>query len=31
VIDWNQIWKLTLLSSSRDSLENGYEKEEAAE
>jgi ubiquinone/menaquinone biosynthesis C-methylase UbiE len=31
VIDWNQGWKLTLLASRQGSLENGYEKEEAAE
>jgi ubiquinone/menaquinone biosynthesis C-methylase UbiE len=31
VIDWNHVWKLTLLASRQGSLENGYEKEEAAE
>lgn len=31
VIDWNCIWKLTLLASRQGSLENGYDKEEAAE
>jgi ubiquinone/menaquinone biosynthesis C-methylase UbiE len=31
VIDWNCIWKLTLLASCQGNLENGYEKEEAAE
>ena len=31
IIDWNCIWKLTLLASRQGSLENGYDKEEAAE
>ena len=31
VIDWNSVWKLTLLASRQGNLENGYEKEEAAE
>jgi len=31
VIDWNSVWKLTLLSSRQGNLENGYEKEETAE
>jgi SAM-dependent methyltransferase len=31
VIDWNHVWKLTLLASRQGSLENGYEKEEAGE
>jgi len=31
VIDWNQVWELTFLASRQGSLENGYEKEEAAE
>lgn len=31
MIDWNQIWKFTLLASRQGGLENGYEKEEAAE
>ena len=31
VIDWNCIWKLTLLASRQGNLENGYEKEKAAE
>jgi len=31
MIDWNQVWKLTLLASRQGSPENGYEKEEAAE
>ena len=31
MIDWNQVWKLTLLASRQGNLENGYEKEKAAE
>lgn len=31
MIDWNSVWKLTLLASRQGSLENGYDKEEAAE
>lgn len=31
MIDWNQVWKLTLLASRQGRLENSYEKEEAAE
>ena len=31
MIDWNSVWKLTLLSSRQGNLENGYEKEETAE
>ena len=31
MIDWNCIWKLTFLASRQGGLENGYEKEEAAE
>ena len=31
MIDWNSVWKLTLLASRQGNLENGYEKEEAAE
>jgi len=31
MIDWNSVWKLTLLASRQGSLENGYEKDEAAE
>jgi len=31
MIDWNHICKLTLLASRQGSLENGCEKEEAAE
>ncbi len=31
MIDWNSVWKLALLASRQGNLENGYEKEEAAE
>jgi len=31
MIYWNCIWMLTLLASRQGSLENGYDKEEAAE
>ena len=31
MIDWNSVWKLTLLASRQGNLENGYDKEEAAE
>lgn len=31
MIDWNQVWKLSILASRQGGLENGYEKEEAAE
>jgi ubiquinone/menaquinone biosynthesis C-methylase UbiE len=31
MIDWNSVWKLTLLASRDGHLENSYEKEEAAE
>ncbi|OPX80528.1 MAG: Mg-protoporphyrin IX methyl transferase [Methanosaeta sp. PtaB.Bin039] len=31
MIDWNSVWKLALLASRDGRLENGYEKEEAAE
>ena len=31
MIDWNRVWKLTLLASRQGNLENGYEKEKAAE
>lgn len=31
MIDWNCIWKLTFLASRQGGLENGYERDEAAE
>lgn len=31
MIDWNHMWKISILASRQGCLENGYEKEDAAE
>ncbi|OPY47239.1 MAG: hypothetical protein A4E46_00527 [Methanosaeta sp. PtaU1.Bin016] len=31
IIDWNSVWKLTLLASCQGGPENGYDRDEAAE